>query len=67
MKQSFLHIAIVVGLMSWACARSLGANGAQASATAKASLQERIAKQFVEASPLADPGDAKARDLAAIK
>lgn len=67
MKPSFLLVAIVGGLMSWPCTRSLGADGAQASATARRSLQERIAGQLAKASPLADPGDAKARDLAAIR
>ena len=40
---------------------------AQAHGTAKASLPEQIARQLAEASPLADPGDAGARDVAAAK
>src|SRR5688572_635702 len=30
-------------------------------------LQERVAKELEEASPIADPGDARARDAAAAK
>jgi hypothetical protein len=44
--------------------------GAVHGAAAKLSLQElqeRIAREFAEASPLADPADARARDAAAAK
>jgi hypothetical protein len=66
MKRFFI-LATMIGWISWGSAWNQGADTAQARATGKPSLQERIAKQFAEASPLADPGDARARDLAATK
>lgn len=51
-------------------------NGSSAGETLEASrrgmepvreIQDRIARQFVAASPVADPGDARARDLAASR
>ena len=67
MKRLFPLAAAIIGFISWGCFWSLGANSAQAGAAAKPSLQERIATQFAQASPLADPGDANARDLAATR
>lgn len=68
MKRGFVFTAAIIGLVCWGCARVEGVETAQSPATAKPSpVQTRIAKQFAEASPLADPGDAHARDLAAAK
>ncbi len=72
MKLTSLSITVVMCLI---CCKSVQAQDvkapaktvAQASAAAKPSLQERIAKQFAEASPIADPGDARARDDASLK
>ena len=67
MKHSFLYVAIIIGLIGCGCARNQGVKTAHASARVKPSLPERIARQFAEASPLADPGDATARDEASAK
>lgn len=68
MRGSFIFAGAIVGLVCWGCTGAPGAETARAPATAKPSpVQARIAKQFAEASPLADPGDARARDIAAAK
>lgn len=67
MKRAFLFTATVLGLICWGCARNQGAKTALVPSTAKPSLPERIARELAAASPLADPGDARARDAAADK
>lgn len=71
MKPTLLVITTATGLLFSGCAGNRDGKVAPvavgAHASAKASLQERIARQFAEASPLADPGDARARDAAAEK
>jgi len=66
-RQPLLFIAIIVSLICWGCARKQRLNATQVSTRANPSLAERIASQFAAASPLADPGDAGARDAAASR
>lgn len=67
MNPSVILTAGLLATASWG--GSLGERGEVASAPAKArlSLQERIALQFAAASSPANPGDARARDLAAAR
>jgi hypothetical protein len=71
LKWACLSITISLGLFCSGCVRNREAKGAAAAPSAvKPSLrelQERIAKQFAEASPMADPGDTCARDSAAAR
>lgn len=67
MKLTYLSTTIIMGLMCCKSAQAQDVQAPSAPAAARPSLQERIAKQFAEASPLADPGDARARDAASLK
>jgi hypothetical protein len=66
-KHPFLYVAIIISLIGCGCAGNQGLKTVQAPAAAKPSLPERIAKQFADASPMADPSDARARDDASAK
>lgn len=70
MKWTFLAITLSAGLIC-GCVQSreakVGSTVPSAARPSLRALQERIAKQLAEASPVADPGDARARDAAAAK
>lgn len=67
MKRFLVPATIFIGFTLWNCPWNQGANIAEIGLAARPSLQDRIAKQLAEASPLADPGDPRARDIAATK
>ncbi len=69
-----LALVLVLVLGSVGCALVLGSDPAGAAAadggegpTDGQTLEERVARQLIAASPLADPSDARARDRAAAK
>lgn len=60
----------VGAMLVWACLAGVADSRAESAASVAgpgASLPQRIAREFAQASPPADPGDARARDLAASR
>ena len=74
MKRRFLTVVSLLVGVCWGCVNDGRAEPGPSTTTATAaavvagaSLPQRIAREFAQASPPADPGDARARDLAATR